>query len=98
VAFVIPSLDEGFGLPVLEAMACGTPVIAARAGALPEVVGEAGLFFDPKHTDELAGALERCLGDGKLRLELAEKGLSRVNNFSWQDSAEKLWKVLETCR
>jgi glycosyltransferase involved in cell wall biosynthesis len=98
VAFVIPSLDEGFGLPVLEAMACGTPVIAARAGALPEVVGEAGLFFDPKHPDELAGALERCLGDGKLRLDLAEKGLSRINNFSWQDSAEKLWKVLETCR
>ena len=97
MAFVIPSLDEGFGLPVLEAMACGTPVIAARTGALPEVVGKAGLFFDPVHPAQLAETLASCLSDAKLRGDLAEKGLSHVKTFSWQVSAEKLWKVLKTC-
>jgi glycosyltransferase involved in cell wall biosynthesis len=95
--FAIPSLDEGFGLTVLEAMACGTPVLAARVGALPEVVGEAGLLFDHDCPGELAGMLAECLGDAELRADLAGRGLSHVKNYSWQDSAEKLREVMERC-
>jgi glycosyltransferase involved in cell wall biosynthesis len=94
----LPSFDEGFGLPVLEAMACGTPVIASAAGALPEVVGDAGLLFDPADTSAIAGALLRCLQDGELRESLQARGMSRVKQFSWQASAEKIWSVFEACR
>ena len=96
--FVLPSLDEGFGLPVLEAMTSGTPVAASRAGALPEVVGEAGLFFDPLDIPEMVDALRRGLMDMPLRNSLREKGLIRVRCFSWQDSAEKMWRVFKECR
>jgi glycosyltransferase involved in cell wall biosynthesis len=92
---ICPSLDEGFGLPVLEAMASGTPVIAACAGALPEVVGEAGLLFDPLQPVELATALECCLGDNSLRRNLAEKGWARSRGYTWQHSADILWEVLQ---
>lgn len=95
LAYVIPSLEEGFGMTVLEAMACGTPVVAARAGALPEVVGEAGLFFDPVQVDELAGTLAACLQDSIWRADLTERGLQRVKAFSWRVSAERLWQVME---
>jgi glycosyltransferase involved in cell wall biosynthesis len=95
--FVLPSYDEGFGLPVLEAMACGTPVIAARAGALPEVLGEAGLYFDPADASALADAIESCLGDPHRLCTLRESGLERARQFSWQNSAEKVWQALESC-
>jgi glycosyltransferase involved in cell wall biosynthesis len=78
-------------------MACGTPVLAARVGALPEVVGEAGLLFDHDCPGELAGMLAECLGDAELRADLAGRGLSHVKNYSWQDSAEKLREVMERC-
>lgn len=97
LALVLPSLDEGFGLPVLEAMACGAPVIATRAGALPEVVGEAGMLFDPLLPAELANTLERCLSEVGLRHRLVEKGLARAKTFSWQRSAERIWESLQTC-
>jgi glycosyltransferase involved in cell wall biosynthesis len=84
---VLPSFDEGFGLPVLEAMACGTPVVASRAGALPEVVGEAGLLFDPYAPEELRDRLERMLEDASLRQEMGRKGLARAKEFSWENSA-----------
>lgn len=72
---VLPSFDEGFGLPALEAMACGIPVVASRAGALPEVVGQAGLFFSPYSPEELREHLQRLLADHQLRAELGRKGL-----------------------
>ena len=96
--FVLPSLDEGFGLPVLEAMASGTPVAASSAGALPEVIGEAGLFFDPLDISEIADALQRGLTDAPLRNSLREIGPIRARCFSWQESADKMWKVFEECR
>jgi glycosyltransferase involved in cell wall biosynthesis len=94
---ILPSLDEGFGLPILEAMACGTMVIASRAGALPEVVGDSGLFFDPLDVDEIADTLRCGLQDSALRESLREKGLTRAQRFSWDSSAEMLWKVFEGC-
>ena len=92
--FVFPSLDEGFGLPVLEAMACGTPVIVSNGGALPEVVGEAGMVFNLSEKDGLSKAMYTCLSDEKLCLSLKEKGLSRASLFSWQRTAELVWKAL----
>lgn len=84
---VWPSLYEGFGLPPLEAMACGTPVIVSNAGSLPEVVGEAGLLVDPLDVDALAGAMVRVLTDDVLRAELGERGLARSKQFSWEETA-----------
>jgi len=91
---VLPSFDEGFGLPVIEAMACGTPVIVSNGGALPEVVGNAGLIFDLSKRNDLAQAIRGCLSDHNLRLSLKEKGLARIKNFSWQRTAELIWKTL----
>lgn len=96
-AFILPSLDEGFGLPVLEAMASGTMVLASHAGALPEVTGDSALLFDPLDVVEIAAALERGLCDSALRDSLREKGLVRARCFSWEASTEKLWKVFEGC-
>ncbi len=93
--FVLPSLDEGFGLPVLEAMACGTPVVASAQGALPEVVGEAGLLFNPGNPAALAQILSRCLTDLPLRKSLIQRGLERVQQFSWQTTAEMVWRTLQ---
>lgn len=92
--FVFPSLDEGFGLPALEAMACGTPVIASNGGALPEIIGEAGLVFDLSETDGLSKAMAACLSDEELCLSLKEKGLSHADLFSWQRTADLVWKAL----
>jgi len=92
--FVFPSLFEGFGLPVIEAMACGTPVVCSNVTSLPEVAGDAAILFDPAplvvetlHATSLQTALERVLGDDTLRAELREKGLARAAQFSWQVSA-----------
>lgn len=86
-ALVLPSLYEGFGLPVLEAMACGTAVVASNAGALPEVVGDAGLLFDPLSPAELSQCLGRVLGDRSLNAELVDRGMSRARQFTWDSSA-----------
>lgn len=94
MAFILPSYDEGFGLPVLEAMACGTPVVASNGGALPEVVGDAGLIFDLSNIDGLSTALRRCLSDEPLRANLIEKGFERIKRFSWQESSELIWNTL----
>ena len=92
--FALPSFDEGFGLPALEAMACGTPVIVSDGGALPEVVGEAGLVFRLEEADGLTRAIEQCLSDEGLHESLAEKGVERAKMFSWQNTADLIWKTL----
>ena len=90
VLVVLPSLDEGFGIPALEAMAVGVPVIAAQRGALPEVVGDAGLLVDPLDVSALTVALERVLGDAQLRDRLSAAGGARARQFSWRASADAL--------
>ena len=86
-AFVFPSLYEGFGLPPLEAMACGTPVVASNTSSLPEVVGDAGLLVDPTDRAALAAALRRVLADDGLAATLRAKGLRRARRFRWEKAA-----------
>ncbi len=88
VALVLPSLYEGFGLPPLEAMACGTPVICSDRASLPEVVGDAAVLVDPERTEAIADALGRVAADPGLRQSLGEKGLRRAAAFSWEKTAE----------
>jgi glycosyltransferase involved in cell wall biosynthesis len=93
-AVVLPSFSEGFGLPALEAMACGVPVAASRRGSLPEVVGGGGLFFDPSDPDDMARTLEQLLADEALRSRLGAAALERVRLFSWTTAAEKTLDLL----
>ena len=90
---VHPAFYEGFGLPPLEALACGTPVIVSNVGSLPEVVGDAALLVDPNDTDALAVALRRILTDPDLRVALRSKGLVRAARFSWRRAAEETMAV-----
>lgn len=93
--FVYPSLYEGFGLPPLEAMACGTPVITSNTSSLPEVVGDAGIMVNPYNVDELANAMYEVLTNDGLREELSKKGLERAKLFSWKKCAKEHLKVYE---
>jgi glycosyltransferase involved in cell wall biosynthesis len=88
-AFAFPSLYEGFGLPPLEAMACGTPVVASNASSVPEAVGAAGLLHDPRDVDELATALLRTLTNADLRADLRQRGLARAAQFTWTRTAQE---------
>lgn len=90
---VMPSRYEGFGLPVLEAMACGTPVIASTVASVPEIVGEAGILVDPEDSDWLSASLETILSDISLRQRLVELGMQRAAKFSWRDTAEKTLRL-----
>lgn len=92
-AFVYPSLYEGFGLPPLEAMNCGTPVITSNLTSIPEVVGDAGILINPYSEEELENALTRLLNDEGLREEYSLKGLERASNFSWKKTAEDTLEV-----
>lgn len=95
MCFVFPSIYEGFGIPPLEAMHCGCPVLAAEAASIPEVCGDAALYFDPHDAVQLATLLERVSTDGELRKELAERGRERADRFSWQQAARE---VVAACR
>jgi glycosyltransferase involved in cell wall biosynthesis len=95
IALVCPSLAEGFGLPVLEAMACGTPVVCARAGALPEVAGEAVLYVDPSDVTSITTGLDRILEDETLRRELSSRGLARARLFDARKTTARLVDLLE---
>ena len=91
--FVFPSFYEGFGLPVLEAMVLGCPVITSNTSSIPEVAGDAAIKVDPRNTEEIASAMIRVLNDQNLSWELIAKGLERVKLFSWKKSAEALVSV-----
>lgn len=93
--FAYPSLYEGFGLPPLEAMACGVPVIASNTSSLPEVVGDAGLLIDPYDVNDLALALAKVLGDENLHRRLSEMGQQRARKFSWDAAAVHLRKCYD---
>jgi glycosyltransferase involved in cell wall biosynthesis len=94
--FVLPSFWEGFGLDILNAMACGVPVVASGVGSLPEVVGDAGILVDPNSTDSIAKGVHRVLSMGELEYNsMIKKGLSQVKKFSWEESARQTLKIIE---
>jgi glycosyltransferase involved in cell wall biosynthesis len=93
--FVFPSLYEGFGLPVLEAMACGVPVVCSDASSLPEAAGDAALLIPPNDTEALAVAMNRVLADEELRRTLIARGMERVRLFTWRRCAQEILKTLE---
>ena len=96
--FVFPSLYEGFGLPVLEAMACGTPVACSNTSSMPEVAGDAALLFDPGDSEAIASALRNLLTDADLRADCIRKGIERSRLFNWSTTASKTLDVIRACR
>jgi glycosyltransferase involved in cell wall biosynthesis len=91
--FAFPSLDEGFGMPVLEAMAAGTAVLTSRTSALPEVAGDAALLVDPADTASIAGALRELTEKEDLRRELVRRGTARVQLFTWEKAVRETWEI-----
>jgi glycosyltransferase involved in cell wall biosynthesis len=89
LAFVFPSLYEGFGLPILEAFACGCPVVLSKASSFPEVAGNAGAYFDPTDRDSIRQAVDRVISDEALRMGLIQKGYAQLALFSWDKTVEK---------
>jgi glycosyltransferase involved in cell wall biosynthesis len=87
--FVLPSIYEGFGIPVVEAFACGTPVITSNISCLPEVAGDAAILVDPKEPEELANAMVKVLSNHSLQKEMIKKGMARAKEFTWRKTAEK---------
>lgn len=93
--FVFPSLCEGFGLPPLEAMKRGVAVAASNAASLPEILGEAALYFNPLDIDDMADKIKKALLDGDLRQELVQKGFAQAGKYSWQQTAQKTLEVYQ---
>ena len=98
LCFILPSLYEGFGLPILEAMKYGCPVLASNVSSLPEAGGDAALYFDPENTGDIARSLESIIQNSELRKDLIKKGYQQVKKFSWEKSAKETLKVLEDLR
>jgi len=96
IVFVYPSLYEGFGMPVLEAMACGAPVITTTAGSIPEVAGNAALFIDPKSPEEIADAILRIISDAELRNLMIGKGFEQARRFSWANTTRQVMEIYRT--
>ncbi len=94
--FVLPSLYEGFGIPLLEAMACGCPVLTSRTGTPPEVVGDTGYLVDPLNVDEIAKGIREVLSNLRIREAMVQKGFERVKSFSWEKCARETLEVLES--
>ena len=94
-AYVLPSLWEGFGIPVIEAQACGVPVVVSSTSSLPEVVGDSGVLIDPNSADSIAKGIEKVISDDKLAHTLIQKGFQNVKRFSWQKCASNTLKVLD---
>ncbi|BAY93870.1 MULTISPECIES: glycosyltransferase family 4 protein [unclassified Tolypothrix] len=94
IALVFPSLWEGFGLPVLEAMACGTPVITSNISSLPEVAGDAAILINPYNTEEITAAMQAVANDSSLRSHLSTQGITRANQFSWEKTGKATAEVL----
>ena len=95
VAFLFPSLYEGFGIPPLEAMACGTPVLSSDRASLPEVLGDAALLVNPESVEAICRGMERLAKDETLRGELSRKGSKRVQRFTWERSARTLKEIYQ---
>jgi len=95
--FVYPSLYEGFGLPLVEAMACGAPIVTSNVSSMPEVVGDAALLVEPEHPEEISGSIARLYSDEELRSRLVAKGLKRSQEFTWSDAARKLLNLFGKC-
>ena len=91
--FAFPSLYEGFGLPVLESMACGTPVVTSDVSSMPEAAGSAALLIDPYSVNAIADALENVLADTDLSNQMIQKGFQHIQSFTWQRSAQKLSQI-----
>ncbi|MDZ8053670.1 MAG: glycosyltransferase family 4 protein [Aulosira sp. ZfuVER01] len=94
IALVFPSLWEGFGLPVLEAMACGTPVITSNISSLPEVAGDAAILINPYNTGEITAAMQAVANDSNLRSHLSTQGIARANQFSWEKTGQATAEIL----
>jgi glycosyltransferase involved in cell wall biosynthesis len=95
IALVFPTLWEGFGLPVLEAMACGTPVITSNISSLPEVAGDGAILINPYHIEEITAAMKMIINDSETRKQLSEQGLKRVNQFSWEKTGLATVEILK---
>jgi len=93
--FVFPSLYEGFGIPLIEAMACGIPILASNVSSIPEVVGSAALLFDPYNINEMANTISRGITDEDLRQKLVRKGFERIKKYSWENTAKEILGVFE---
>ena len=96
IALVFPSQWEGFGLPILEAMACGTPVITSNLSSMPEVAGDAAILVDPMDVEAIARAIAQVMTDDPMRQQLRDRGLKRALAFSWDKTAMMTKHVLET--